>query len=143
MKLDHVGIAVRSIEQALSVYEKLGAFEVQRTEVAGQGAKIALLKAVETSIELLEPTSDEGSLAKFLGEKGEGLHHIAFSVDDIEGSMAELSARGFRFIYEKPAEGKFGSRVNFIHPKTAGGVLVELTQKGTGEAGGLRGAQNP
>ena len=127
-KFDHVGIAVRNIEQALAVYEKLGGFEVKRTEVAGQRAKIALLKAGETAVELLEPTSEDSSLAKFLREKGEGLHHIAFSVDDIERSMAELAARGFRFIYEKPAEGKFGSLVNFIHPKTAGGVLVELTQ---------------
>ncbi len=128
MKFDHVGVAVRSIEQTLAVYEKLGGFEVERTEVAGQKAKIALLKAGETSVELLEPTSEESSLAKFLREKGEGLHHIAFSVEDIEKSMEELKGRGFRFIYETPADGKFGSRVNFIHPKSAGGVLVELTQ---------------
>lgn len=128
MKFDHVGIAVRDIEKALAVYEKLGGFEVRRTEVGGQRARIALLKSGETSVELLEPTSEDSSLAKFLREKGEGLHHIAFSVDDIERSMSELGARGFRFVYEKPAEGKFGSRVNFIHPKTAGGVLVELTQ---------------
>ena len=129
MKLDHIGIAVASIERTLAVYEKLGGFEVKRTEVAGQRAKVALLKAGETSLELLEPTSDESSLAKFIREKGEGLHHVAFAVDDIERSMAELSAKGFRFVYDKPAEGKFGSRVNFIHPKTAGGVLVELTQE--------------
>lgn len=127
-KLDHIGIAVRDLEQALSVYGNLGTFEVKRTEVAAQKAKIALLKAGETSVELLEPTSEESSLAKFIRERGEGLHHIAFSVDDIERSMAELSAKGFRFVYEKPADGKFGSRVNFVHPKTAGGVLVELTQ---------------
>lgn len=128
MKLDHVGIAVKSIEQAVALYKKLGTFDVRVTEVASQGAKIALLKAGETSVEFLEPTSEDSSLAKFLREKGEGLHHIAFSVDDIEKSMEEMKGRGFRFIYEKPADGKFGSRVNFIHPKTAGGVLVELTQ---------------
>jgi len=130
MKFDHVGIAVRSITDTLGVYEKLGGFEVKLTEVPGQKAKIALLKAGETSVELLEPTSDESSLAKFIREKGEGLHHIAFAVEDIEQSMEELKGSGFRFIYEKPADGKFGSRVNFIHPKTAGGVLVELTQNG-------------
>ena len=129
MKLDHIGIAVASIERTLAVYEKLGRFEVKRTEVAGQRAKVALLKAGETSLELLEPTSDESTLAKFIREKGEGLHHVAFAVDDIERSMAELTAKGFRFVYDKPAEGKFGSRVNFIHPKTAGGILVELTQE--------------
>ena len=129
MKLDHIGIAVKSIEQTLAVYEKLGGFEVKRTEVAGQRAKVALLKTGETSLELLEPTSDESSLAKFIRERGEGLHHVAFAVDDIERSMAEVGAKGFRFVYDKAADGKFGSRVNFIHPKTAGGVLVELTQE--------------
>lgn len=128
MKLDHVGIAVKSVEQAVALYKKLGTFDVRVTEVASQRAKIALLKAGETSVEFLEPTSEDSSLAKFLREKGEGLHHIAFSVDDIEKSMEEMKGRGFRFIYEKPADGKLGSRVNFIHPKTAGGVLVELTQ---------------
>ncbi len=129
MKLDHIGIAVRNIDQALVVYEKLGGFDVKVTEVAAQKAKVALLKSGETSVELLEPTSEESSLSKFIRERGEGLHHIAFAVEDIERSMAELSAKGFRFIYEKPADGKFGSKVNFIHPKTAGGVLLELTQE--------------
>ena len=130
MKFDHVGIAVRSVTEALAIYQRLGSFEVRVTEVSGQKAKIALLKAGETSVELLEPTSDESSLAKFIRERGEGLHHIAFAVDDIEQAMEELKGKGFRFVYEKPADGKFGSRVNFIHPKTAGGVLVELTQNG-------------
>lgn len=130
MKFDHVGIAVRSISESLAIYQKLGGFDVRLTEVSGQKAKIALLKSGETSVELLEPTSGESSLAKFISERGEGLHHIAFAVEDIERSMEELRAKGFKFVYEKPAEGKFGSRVNFIHPKTAGGVLVELTQNG-------------
>ena len=131
MKFDHVGIAVRSITETLAIYQKLGGFEVRFTEVPGQRAKIALLKSGETSVELLEPTGDESSLAKFIRERGEGLHHIAFAVEDIDRSMVELEGKGFRFIYEKPADGKFGSRVNFIHPKTAGGVLVELTQNGS------------
>jgi len=131
MKFDHVGIAVRSITETLAIYQKLGGFEVRFTEVPGQRAKIALLKSGETSVELLEPTGDESSLAKFIRERGEGLHHIAFAVEDIDRSMDELKGKGFRFIYENPADGKFGSRVNFIHPKTAGGVLVELTQNGS------------
>ena len=130
MKFDHVGIAVRSLSETLSTYQKLGGCEERLTEVPGQKAKIALLKAGGTSVELLEPTSDESSLAKFIRERGEGLHHIAFAVEDIERSMAELKGRGFKFVYENPADGMFGSRVNFIHPKTAGGVLVELTQNG-------------
>jgi methylmalonyl-CoA/ethylmalonyl-CoA epimerase len=132
MKFDHVGIAVRSIDEKLAVYSKLGDFEVRRTEVPGQRVKIALLHAGETSVELLEPSSAESSLAKFIQERGEGLHHIAFAVDDIEATMNQLKERGFRFIYEKPADGKFGSKVNFIHPKSAGGVLVELTQNKPG-----------
>jgi methylmalonyl-CoA/ethylmalonyl-CoA epimerase len=128
MKFDHVGIAVRSIDEKLAVYSKLGDFDVRLTEVPGQKVKIALLHAGETSVELLEPTSDDSSLAKFISERGEGLHHIAFAVDDIDAAMNLLKQRGFRFIYEKPADGKFGSRVNFIHPKSTGGVLVELTQ---------------
>jgi methylmalonyl-CoA/ethylmalonyl-CoA epimerase len=128
LKFDHVGIAVKSIDQSLAIYSKMGDFEIKRTEVEGQKVKIAILEAGETSVELLEPSNEESSLAKFLREKGEGLHHIAFSVDDIEASMALLRERGFRFIYDKPADGKFGSKVNFIHPRTAGGILVELTQ---------------
>jgi methylmalonyl-CoA/ethylmalonyl-CoA epimerase len=131
LKFDHVGIAVRSIADTLAIYQRLGGFEVKLAEVPGQRAKIALLKAGETSVELLEPTSDESSLAKFIRERGEGLHHIAFAVEDIDRSMDELKVMGFRFVYERPADGKFGSRVNFIHPKTAGGVLVELTQNGS------------
>lgn len=132
MKFDHVGIAVRSIDRMVDIYSKMGAFEVRQTEVAGQGAKIALLKAGETSVEFLEPTSEDSSLAKFIREKGEGLHHIAFEVDDIEGITQELKGRGFRFVYDTPADGKFGSRVNFMHPKSTGGVLVELTQNRRG-----------
>jgi len=127
--LDHVGIAVKSIDQTLAIYASMGHFDIRRTEVSGQKVKIAMLKAGETSVELLEPMSDDSNMAKFLRERGEGLHHIAFEVDDIEISMSELKAKGFRFIYERPADGKFGSRVNFIHPKSAGGVLVELTQE--------------
>jgi methylmalonyl-CoA epimerase len=132
MKFDHVGIAVRSIDEKLAIYSKLGDFDVRRTEVPGQRVKIALLHAGETSVELLEPASPDSSLAKFIQERGEGLHHIAFAVDDIEATMNQLKERGFRFIYERPADGKFGSKVNFIHPKTAGGVLVELTQNKPG-----------
>jgi methylmalonyl-CoA/ethylmalonyl-CoA epimerase len=128
MKFDHVGVAVKSVDQMLAIYGKIGDFQVKKTEVPGQKAKVALLKAGETSVEFLEPTSEDSTLAKFIREKGEGLHHIAFEVDDIEKTTEELKARGFRFIYDKPADGKFGSRVNFMHPKSTGGILVELTQ---------------
>jgi len=128
MKFDHVGVAVKSVDQMLAIYGKIGDFQVKMTEVPGQKARIAMLRAGETSVEFLEPTSEDSTLAKFIRERGEGLHHIAFEVDDIEKTTEELKMRGFRFIYDKPADGKFGSRVNFIHPKSTGGVLVELTQ---------------
>ena len=130
IKFDHVGVAVKSIDQMLAIYSKLGGFEVKQTEVPGQKARIALLKAGQTSVEFLEPTSDDSTLAKFIRERGEGLHHIAFEVEDIAKTTDELRAQGFRFIYEKAADGKFGSKVNFMHPKSTGGVLVELTQPG-------------
>jgi len=116
------------VDQMLAIYGKIGEFQVKQTEVAGQKARVALLKAGETSVEFLEPTSEDSTLAKFIRERGEGLHHIAFEVDDIEKTTEELKAKGFRFIYDKPADGKFGSRVNFMHPKSTGGILVELTQ---------------
>ncbi len=130
MKFDHVGVAVKSVEQMLAIYSKIGKFEVRQTEVPGQKAKVALLKAGDTSVEFLEPTSEDSSLAKFIRERGEGLHHIAFGVDDIEKTTADLRAQGFRFIYDRAVDGKFGSKVNFMHPKSTGGLLVELTQRG-------------
>ncbi|MDA4124494.1 MAG: methylmalonyl-CoA epimerase [Thaumarchaeota archaeon] len=133
MKFDHVAVAVKSIDETLAIYQRMGDFEVRRTEVAGQKVKIAILKAGSVSLELLEPLSDESSVAKFLREKGEGLHHVAYSVEDIEASMKELAAKGFRFLYEKPADGKFGSKINFMHPRDSGHVLVELTQNSADE----------
>jgi len=130
MKFDHVGVAVKSVEQMLAIYSQIGDFDVRQTEVAGQKAKVVLMKAGDTSVEFLEPTSEDSTLAKFIRERGEGLHHIAFEVEDIAKTTDELKGRGFRFIYDKAADGKFGSKVNFMHPKSTGGILVELTQKG-------------
>jgi methylmalonyl-CoA/ethylmalonyl-CoA epimerase len=129
LKFDHVAVAVKNIDQALAVYTALGDFDVRRTEVPGQKVRIALLKVGDVNIELLEPSSEDSNVAKFLRDRGEGLHHIAFAVEDIEQSMKDLGAKGFHFLYEKPADGKFGSRVNFIHPKDTGRVLVEITQE--------------
>ena len=132
MKFDHVGVAVKSVEQMLAIYGKIGEFQETQTEVAGQKAKVALMKAGETSDDYLETTSEDSTLAKFIRDRGEGLHHIAFEVEDIEKTTEELRARGCRFFYDKPADGKFGSRVNFMHPKSTGGILVELTQSARG-----------
>jgi methylmalonyl-CoA/ethylmalonyl-CoA epimerase len=129
LEFDHVAVAVKNIDQALAVYQMLGDFSVRRTEVPGQKVKVALLKVGDVNIELLEPTGEDSNVAKFLRERGEGLHHIAFAVEDIGQTMKDLGAKGFHFLYEKPADGKFGSRVNFIHPKDTGRVLVEITQE--------------
>lgn len=127
-KLDHVGIAVKSLDSALAVYRNLMDFQEKRTEVASQKVKMALVPIGDIYLELMEPTGPDSTVAKFLEDRGEGLHHIAFEVEDIEAAMEEYRAKGFRFLYEKPADGKFGSKVNFIHPKDTGRVLVELTQ---------------
>ena len=129
MRFDHVAIAVANIDESLKTYQRLGNFEIRRTEVPGQKVKVALIRVGEVNIELLEPSSEDSNVAKFLRERGEGLHHIAFGVDDIAASMVELGPKGFHFLYEKPADGKFGSKVNFIHPRDTGRVLVELTQE--------------
>lgn len=128
MKLDHIGIAVKSLDAAMAVYKGMMAFDERRTVVESQGVKVALIPVGDLYLELLEPLNDESTIAKFITEKGEGLHHIAFAVEDIEESMREYRKKGFRFLYEKPAEGKFGSKVNFMHPKDTGRVLIELTQ---------------
>ncbi|MDV3277038.1 MAG: methylmalonyl-CoA epimerase [Nitrososphaerales archaeon] len=128
MKLDHIGIAVKSLETTLAVYKKMMPVEEKRTEVESQKVRLALVPVGEIYLELLEPLNEESTIAKFISERGEGLHHIAFEVEDIEASMAEFKAKGFHFLYEKPAAGKFGSKVNFMHPKDTGRVLIELTQ---------------
>lgn len=130
MKLDHVGIAVKSLDTALAVYKGMMAFEERRTVVESQKVRVALIPVGDIYLELLEPLNEESTIAKFISERGEGLHHIAFAVEDIEASMMEYKQKGFRFLYEKPADGKFGSKVNFMHPKETGRVLIELTQHG-------------
>lgn len=130
MKLDHVGIAVKDLESSLAVYRRLMDVAERRTEVESQKVKVALIEVGGASLELLEPLSPDSAIAKFIAERGEGLHHIAFEVDDIEASMEEFRSKGFRFLYDRPMPGKFGSRVNFMHPKETGRVLIELTQHG-------------
>ena len=130
MKLDHVGIAVKDLEASLAVYRRLMDVAEMRTEVESQKVKVALIEVGGASLELLEPLSPDSAIAKFIAERGEGLHHIAFEVDDIEASMEDFKSKGFRFLYDEPMPGKFGSRVNFMHPKETGRVLIELTQHG-------------
>ncbi|MFQ5837743.1 MAG: methylmalonyl-CoA epimerase [Thermoplasmata archaeon] len=127
-KLEHVGIAVRSLEEASAAYEALGLDLSSVEEVPGEQVKVAIFSVGETRIELLEPTAEDSAIARFLQKRGEGIHHLAFQVDDLERTCDELEAAGVRLVYEAPRVGEGGSRVNFIHPSSARGVLIELRE---------------
>jgi methylmalonyl-CoA/ethylmalonyl-CoA epimerase len=127
-KIDHIGIAVVSIEEALGVYRALGLQEDHREEVPTQQVVAAFLPAGESSIELLEPTGEDSPVARFLKKRGPGIHHICFAVRDLDASLADLSARGFRLLNAKPVPGAGGKRVAFLHPEAGKGVLIELTE---------------
>lgn len=125
--IDHLGIAVRSIDEAVPIYENaLGLRCLGREEVASQRVKTAFFDVGGVHLELLEPTSPDSPIAKFLADKGEGLHHIAFRTDDIVGQLKQASGSGLRLINEKPFDGAAGKLVAFLHPKSTRGVLTEL-----------------
>jgi len=129
-ELDHVGIAVNNLNEALAIYEKiLGLHLMKIGTVEKQGVKVATLLAGKTKIELLEPTNQESSVAKFISKKGEGIHHIAFTVNDIENSLEEIKQKGITLIDEKPRIGFEGHKIAFLHPKSTKNVLVELCEK--------------
>lgn len=132
--LDHVGIAVADLDEALEFYEKsfgMTAYHVETNEE--QGVREAMLRVgdSETSIQLLAPLSPDSPIGKFLDRSGPGIQQMAYRVDDIDQVCSTLRDRGVRLLYEQPKGGTAGSRVNFIHPKDAGGVLVELVEPGT------------
>jgi methylmalonyl-CoA epimerase len=128
-KIDHIAVAVGSIDEALGKYEKLlGISAKERELVASQKTEAALLPVGETSIELIEPKGNEG-LAKFLEKRGPGLHHIAIEVEGIEDALAALKAMGVPLIDETPRIGARGHKVAFVHPKATGGVLIELVEE--------------
>ena len=133
--LDHVGIAVADLDEALEFYEKsfgMTAYHVETNEE--QGVREAMLRVgdSETSIQLLAPLTPDSPIGKFLDRSGPGIQQMAYRVEDIDQVSATLRERGVRLLYEVPKGGTAGSRVNFIHPKDAGGVLVELVQPGSG-----------
>ena len=131
--IDHIGIAVRSIEAALPFYETvLGLACAGLEEIDSQKARVAFLPLAGTAIELLEPTSPESPIAKFLESRGEGIHHIAYVSEAIEHDLAASRAAGLRLIHEVPFEGGHGKRVAFLHPKSTGGVLTEFCEKKRG-----------
>ena len=129
LKIDHLGIAVPSLAEAVKAYEALG-FRVETTEeVPTENVRVAFLPVGESRLELLEPTEAGSVIARFL-EKRAGLHHVCVLVEDIDAALADLRARGVSLIDEKPRPGAGGSRVAFVHPRSAGGVLLELKQQG-------------
>lgn len=130
MKINHLGIATRSIEEALKFWQDALGLENIHTEVVEeQKVRVAMLPIGETRVELLEPISDDSPISKFLEKRGGGIHHIAVEVEDIEASLAKLKATGARLIDETPRIGAEGCLIAFVHPATTGGVLLELTQK--------------
>ena len=132
-KINHIGVAVNSLEEALLFYrDSLGMVHVGTEEVPSQMVKVAFLSVGESKIELLEPTSPESPVAKFLEKNGPGTHHIAYEVADIEKAIAALIASGARMIDQTPRGGAHGAQIAFIHPKSSGGVLTELCQVGDG-----------
>jgi methylmalonyl-CoA/ethylmalonyl-CoA epimerase len=127
--IEHIGIAVKSIADSLPYYENvLGLKCYNIEEVADQKVKTAFFKVGQTKIELLEPTSDESTIAKFIENKGEGVHHIAFAVANVADALAEVEAKGVRLIDKAPRKGAEGLSIAFLHPKTTGSVLTELCQ---------------
>jgi methylmalonyl-CoA epimerase len=128
--LDHIGIAVSNISEALAFYRDALGLEVETPEdVPSQRVRAHFIPVGESAIELLEATTEDSPIAKYVGKRGPGLHHITLRVDDIEAALARLKARGVRLIDETPRAGAHGSRVAFVHPSSAHGVLIELTQR--------------
>jgi methylmalonyl-CoA/ethylmalonyl-CoA epimerase len=128
-KINHIGIAVKNLENAIPFYRDQLGMEFEGTEeVAEQKVKVAFLKVGESRIELLEPTAPDSPVAKFLEKNGEGIHHMAYEVTDIEAALAELKQKDVRLIDEKPRNGAHGSLIAFLHPKATGGVLTEICQ---------------
>jgi len=129
-KIEHIGIAVKSIEESLKYYEGILGLKCYAVEeVKEQRVKTAFLKIGETKIELLEATSDDSPIAKFIEKRGEGVQHIAFAVNGIENILAEVKEKGIRLIDEKPRKGAEGLEIAFLHPKSTGGVLTEFCEK--------------
>lgn len=125
--IDHLGIAVKSLDEAVPLYENaLGLKCLGREEVASQKVRTAFFDAGGVHLELLEPTAPESPIAKFLADRGEGIHHIAFRTDNIEGQLQQAAGAGVRLIHEKPFDGAAGKLVAFLHPKSTRGVLTEL-----------------
>jgi len=129
-RVEHIGIAVAALGPALDFYrEALGLLAQEVEEIPEQEVRVACLQVGETRIELLEPTSADSPIARFMEKRGEGIHHICFQVDDIEGALAALAGAGVKLIDERPRLGAGGRRVAFLSPRSTHGVLIELSER--------------
>ncbi|MGB3367092.1 MAG: methylmalonyl-CoA epimerase [Acidaminobacteraceae bacterium] len=130
LKLDHIGIAVSNLDEALKLYTEVLGLEAQGTEIVEeQKVRVAFLPIGDTEVELLESTSPDGPVAKFIEKNGEGVQHLAFKVENIEEAIQDMLDKGMRMIDEKPRYGAGGAKIAFMHPKSTNRVLVELTQR--------------
>jgi len=130
LKVDHIGIAVKNLDETLKFYTDVLGLELHGTEVVEeQSVKVAFLPVGDTEIELLESTSPDGPIAKFIERNGEGMQHIAFKVDNIEEAIAHMQEKGLRMIDEQPRYGAGGAKIAFVHPKSSNRVLVELSER--------------
>lgn len=129
-EIDHIGVAVKSIEESLGFYKSLGFTSVDREEVASEKVKVAFVRFQnQANVELLEATSPESPVAKFIQKRGEGIHHICFRVKNIRSVVAQLKKEGIHLINEEPRKGAHQCEVVFVHPKSCSGVLVELSER--------------
>jgi methylmalonyl-CoA/ethylmalonyl-CoA epimerase len=129
-QIEHIGIAVRNLQEACEVYERLlGVAPYKTEEVVSEGVLTAFFKSGPNKIELLQATTEQSAIAQFIEKKGEGMHHIAFAVENIQVEMARLKAEGFTLLNEVPKRGADNKWICFVHPKDANGVLVELCQE--------------
>ncbi|HXF03972.1 MAG TPA: methylmalonyl-CoA epimerase [Blastocatellia bacterium] len=129
MKIDHIGIAVRSLDEALAFFsDALGLQCTGRETVAEQGVRVAFLPVGESRLELLEPIHEDSPVGRFLRKRGEGIHHICLMVDDIDVALADLRARNVRLVDETPRCGAEGRKIAFLHPSSSHGVLIELVE---------------
>ncbi len=128
-RIDHIGIAVTSIAEARKMYEALGLKVEAIEDVPNEGVRVAMIPCGETSIELLEPIREDSPVARFLERRGPGIHHLCLGTDDVKGDDARLRAAGLDVLRDQPTRGAGGCWVQFVHPKSAGGVLLELSQE--------------
>ena len=134
MKVDHIGIAVKNLDEAIKFYRDVLGLELVKVEEVPEGrVRVAMFRAGSTYIELLQGTDPDSAITKFVEKRGEGIHHISIHVEDVDAKTEELKARGVALVYDKPREVAHGERkINFIHPRSAFGVLVEImTRRGT------------